>query len=67
MTLESIEGVELQRRVDYITKIKNDNYHWCFPPELNATHTIHDTIDFLHKKVKHTPERDRERIPPTDT
>ena len=51
MTLNMVVAEELERREVYITKLKHDNYYWCFPKE-GHEYNIHDTIDFVHKKVR---------------
>jgi hypothetical protein len=51
MTLNMVCADELERREVYITKLKHDNYYWCFPIE-NQEYNIHDAIDFVHNKVR---------------
>lgn len=51
MTLNVVGADELERREQYITKIKHDNYYWCFPLEKSHDYTIHEAIDFVHAKV----------------
>ena len=52
LTLNSVCAEELVRREQYITKIKHDNYYWCFPVEKNQDYNIHDTVAFVHEKVR---------------
>lgn len=49
-------GVEEQV---YITKLKHDNYYWCFPLEGQKEYAIHDVIDFVHNKVQGGGYRER--------
>lgn len=51
LTLDILQADELIRRDSFYTKLKNDNYFWCFPPETESR-SIHRVIDFLHDKIK---------------
>lgn len=51
LTLDSVSAEELKARISYITKLKNDRYYWCFPPESVTDAKIHDVIDFVHEKI----------------
>lgn len=55
LTLDSVSAEELTKREKYFTKLKNDNYYWCFPNESESS-SIHKVIDFLHEKVKNALE-----------
>lgn len=52
MNLDTVAAEELKRREEYISKIKHDQYYWCFPEENSfAPYTIHTVIDFVHNSV----------------
>jgi len=53
---------ELVRREQFITKIKHDNYYWCFPVEKDQEYNIHDVIAFVHEKVGMTYFASREGV-----
>jgi hypothetical protein len=37
LTLDTVHADELARRGDYFTKLKHDNFYWCFPPESGSS------------------------------
>lgn len=51
LSLDVVSSEELQKRLTYITKLKNDRYYWCFPTEPVTEAKIHDIIDFVHEKI----------------
>jgi hypothetical protein len=54
LTKDEVSTEELDKRSRYLTKLKNDNYHWCFPNETElggGSYKIHDTLDFVHERV----------------
>ena len=51
MTLDQVAADELRKRYVYITKLKNDKYFWCFPPEQVNDAKIHSCIDLVHSRV----------------
>lgn len=55
LSLETHSAEEIKRREKYYSKLKHDNYFWCFPPESEGCN-IHDVIDFVHNKVKNALE-----------
>jgi len=50
LTLDRVALEELRRRDVYFTKLKHDNYYWCFPSE-GANIEIHTVLDFVHHRV----------------
>jgi hypothetical protein len=58
MTLDAVHAQELSRRDMYYTKLKNDNYFWCFPrdPQESEDTSIQKVIDFVHDRVKNALE-----------
>jgi hypothetical protein len=51
LTKDEVSLEETRRRSTYLTKLKNDNYHWCFPTEKGKDYSLHRTIDFAHERV----------------
>jgi hypothetical protein len=53
-TLENVKAEELRRRSNYLSKVKMDNFHWCFSNENQryGEYNIHDVVDFVHDKIK---------------
>ena len=55
MTLDNVQAEELARRDTFYTKLKNDDYYWCFPRE-SEQKSIHRVIDFVHERVRNALE-----------
>jgi hypothetical protein len=51
LTRDEVSLEEMRRRSTYLTKLKNDNYHWCFPTEKGKEYSLHRTIDFTHERI----------------
>mmetsp|Transcript_31326 Transcript_31326/g.40294 ORF Transcript_31326/g.40294 Transcript_31326/m.40294 type:complete len:261 (-) Transcript_31326:1591-2373(-) len=53
-TLENVKAEELNRRSNYLSKVKMDDFHWCFPNESArfGEHNFHDVVDYVHDKIK---------------
>lgn len=49
--LDTLHGEELQRRNLYLSKIKHDNFYWCFPIE-SGEHSIQTVINYVHGSVQ---------------
>lgn len=52
LTRQEVAVDELQKRATYLSKVKQDRYHWVFPNETDLyEHKLHDVIDFVHERV----------------
>lgn len=61
MTADGVSIMELRKRSEFLRKLKNDQFYWCFPCDktnmvatgpLDSGNDLHSTINYVHERVK---------------